>query len=390
VDGRWKLLSTGTADREEAQGVCHRMATIAKEATPGPVPKGDSGEILAAGLKLLQAATAGELTEEVGRAFVDRLLTATNQDRLKSETTRDFLKRWLRSKREENAKGTADTYSSTVSLFLQAIGPKADRPIAGITKRDIEGFRDARKQEVGATTVQGDLRCLKAAFNQATMDGLMPANPASTVKKPPGTAKKRQHFTIEEIGSLLREAPSDEWRTMILLGAFSGLRLGDAQRLTWDSVNFDRGTLHFTPQKTERRRLEADLDPSEEIPMHPALQSHLERLAGDSGGPISPTLAKRQLNGKSGLSNTFSGIVRAAGIEAAPEGDAQMGKRRFNPKTYHSLRHSFVSLMAVEGVSPELRQKLAGHSSEKVHAGYTHHELAQLSEAIGKIPSPVL
>jgi hypothetical protein len=31
--------------------------------------------------------------------------------------------------------------------------------------------------------------------------------------------------------------------------------------------------------------------------------------------------------------------------------------------------------------------KLTGHSSKDVHRGYTHHELATLRQAIGRIPS---
>jgi hypothetical protein len=41
--------------------------------------------------------------------------------------------------------------------------------------------------------------------------------------------------------------------------------------------------------------------------------------------------------------------------------------------------------MANEGVSKELRMKLAGHTSEDVATGYTHHEMARLSEAINTI-----
>ena len=42
--------------------------------------------------------------------------------------------------------------------------------------------------------------------------------------------------------------------------------------------------------------------------------------------------------------------------------------------------------MANAGVSFELRQKLAGHSDEDVHQGYTHHELKVLRAAVERIP----
>jgi integrase len=51
------------------------------------------------------------------------------------------------------------------------------------------------------------------------------------------------------------------------------------------------------------------------------------------------------------------------------------------------LRHSFTSVLANAGVSPELRMKLTGHSSEAVHRGYTHHELDTLKAAVSKLPA---
>jgi integrase len=50
------------------------------------------------------------------------------------------------------------------------------------------------------------------------------------------------------------------------------------------------------------------------------------------------------------------------------------------------LRRSFISGLANAGVSPDVRQKLAGHADARVHAGYTHHEIETLRAAIGKLP----
>ncbi len=45
--------------------------------------------------------------------------------------------------------------------------------------------------------------------------------------------------------------------------------------------------------------------------------------------------------------------------------------RASNSKTFHGLRHSFISGLANAGVSPEIRQKLAGHAALKC-TGFTH------------------
>jgi integrase len=163
---------------------------------------------------------------------------------------------------------------------------------------------------------------------------------------------------------------------VIQLSFYAGLRLGDAVRLDWQAVDFSKGLITFKAQKTKRM---------ESLPIHPKLRRHLEKIAGDTGGAISPTLARQSIAGRSGLSRQFLNIVNEAGL-GAPEGEKLEGnRRRFTSKTFHSLRHGFVSAMANEGVSKELRMKLAGHTSEDVATGYTHHELQRLQDAVNTI-----
>ena len=61
--------------------------------------------------------------------------------------------------------------------------------------------------------------------------------------------------------------------------------------------------------------------------------------------------------------------------------------RATNSKTFHALRHTFISSLANAGVPPDIRQKLAGHADPKVHESYTHHEMETLRGAIAMLPS---
>jgi integrase len=55
-------------------------------------------------------------------------------------------------------------------------------------------------------------------------------------------------------------------------------------------------------------------------------------------------------------------------------------------RSFHAMRHSFISALANANVTPELRMKLAGHKSEKIHSGYTHHERSVLKAAMDSHP----
>jgi site-specific recombinase XerD len=62
------------------------------------------------------------------------------------------------------------------------------------------------------------------------------------------------------------------------------------------------------------------------------------------------------------------------------------GGRTLSSLSFHSLRHSFNNAMANAGISQEVRQKLAGHTSAETNQVYTHHELEALRAAVAVIP----
>lgn len=378
--GKWRLVSTKTEVRAEALAVCARLETLAKQTAPkteDTVPAEDSGELLEAGLKLIQTAKAGALSEATARDFVNRVLKASGAEaEIAGETVRDFFKNWMAGKEVGSARDTFLRYRSTVDLFVAALGKRASLTLTAIRSKDIETFRDSRLKEVGTTTVTDDLKIIRTAFNRARRQGMIHANPCEAVDFPKGEAQVREPFTVQEVGLLVQEAPK-EWKTVILLGFYAGLRLGDAVRLDWRSVDFEKGMLTFKAQKTGKQ---------ESLPIHPTLAAHLGKIAGDTGGKISPSLAKLSISGRSGLSRQFLDIVREAGLDTGAEEKKREGKRRrFTAKTFHSLRHGFVASMANAGVSKELRMKLAGHTTDAVASGYTHHEAARLREAVEAI-----
>lgn len=380
ADGRWRLVSTGCRDKAEAKIVCARFESLARgEWARGAVPSSQTGELIEAGLALIRSSATGRLTEAAARAFCDRVLRASGtSDGLPSESLRAFADNWLAGVALSRTPATAQRYRGTIAQFLVSLGKRAEEPIAAITPRDVERFRDARLREVGPTTARHDVKIVRTLFNRARRQGLIILNPAEAVDAPSRETQQREPFTAAEVSALVAVA-SKEWRTVILLGFYAGLRLGDAARLTWASVDLTNGLLRLRAQKTGRM---------ETIPLHPVLQRHLESIAGDESGAISPGLSRQVISGRSGLSRQFLAIVRSAGLDAGAEAERPGGKRRrFTARTFHSLRHGFVSELANRGVSKELRMKLAGHSTVAVADGYTHLEMGVLRDAVCQLPS---
>jgi len=104
--------------------------------------------------------------------------------------------------------------------------------------------------------------------------------------------------------------------------------------------------------------------------------------------PLFPSLYGKRTGGKYGLSNQFASIVREAGITHRVTERHGRGRTTVS-KSFHSLRHGLITSLANAGVPPDVRQKIAGHSSDKVHAVYSHHTTALLRSAVDSLPSVV-
>jgi integrase len=232
-----------------------------------------------------------------------------------------------------------------------------------------------------AKTVNLAKDILNIPFEAARRQGVISFNPVAAVSnlrtRKEDADSKREAFSHEEIVALVSSAEGD-WRGAIILAATSGLRLGDIARLQWSSVDLEAGVCRVTTGKTGTRVV---------LPIHPDFEDwlSLEKQRGIGKAPVFPQLAAGRIDGAGGLSNQFGAIVKKAGIRRQIIPGAGKGRTTAS-KSFHSLRHAFVSGLANSDVASDLRMRLAGHSDSKTHRDYTHHELATLRAAIEKLP----
>ena len=190
----------------------------------------------------------------------------------------------------------------------------------------------------------------------------------------------KEPFTLEQIKALLRAAKGD-WRGAIIVALYSGMRLKDVANLRWENVDLPNKWLSFKAGKTRQRI---------KIPMHDTLHEFLlEMPAPDSEKEfLFPSLAGKSTSGESGLSQAFKRIMEQAKVrgEIVRERQGESG-RSVSTLSFHSLRHTLVSLMANAGVPVEVRQKFTGHASAEMNQHYTHHEIETLRAAVEKLPT---
>lgn len=332
-------------------------------------------------------AREGNLSEAQTRKILSEILEKSSGEKLNTSTVREFLSAWVNSKSVTKASGTALRYRHTVESFLKHLGKRADANLQNLRPAELEAFRDLQIEEgKSAVTANMVIKTLRVPLNVARRQGIIFTNPAEAVEILPAESSSKDVFTPEQIRKLL-DASETEWRGLILIARYCGLRLGDASRLNWENIHAENGqmVLRFYPQKTRRGAVRRE----HEIPLHPKVQEFLLRLPVKSkkaDAPLLPTLSKQRLSGCNGLSAQFQKIMAKAGVFSKEDPRKRIGKgRRFNNLTFHSLRHTFISRLANAGVPQEMRMKLSGHTSE-VHQRYTHHELYALRSAMLQAP----
>ena len=197
---------------------------------------------------------------------------------------------------------------------------------------------------------------LGTAWKVFQRHGKAKENPWGLVRVERNRAEERtgRAFTdaeIQAIRSVAREVGCD-WEGAILIALYTGLRQGDATHLRWADIDFELGVIRVRPSKTRRHGVEVVL------PMHPVLRSWLEGRGGAARGEwVTPLRVGRRV-GDVG----FNEVLRRAGVVA----------REGEKLSFHCFRHTFVTRLAEAGVAPDVRMRLAGHTSAANHAIYTH------------------
>ncbi len=190
----------------------------------------------------------------------------------------------------------------------------------------------------------------------------------------------RREFSIEELKRIMSaaERAGKMWKTLFSIGIYTGLRLGDCCTLDWSDVNLERGIIQLVPRKTRKHAHGRPVT----IPIHPALA---EAIGASGTGPVLPDISS-WYNGMEHwrISKGLETVFKDAGIKTSVKIE---GRRYATPDaTFHSLRHTFVSLSVNAGVPLPIVQSIVGHSSTAMTRHYYHENEEKLRQAVEAIP----
>ena len=250
--------------------------------------------------------------------------------------------------------------------------------LQGITQELIEGFKAYRlKEGVTPRTVNVDLNCISNMLKIAKEWSYVVATTKTTKLRE--TRKMPRFFFDEEIKRLFDNS-SRYLQSIITMGLNSGLRAGEMTNLKWSDIDFHnkliyvKNSIIFNTKGCEDRA----------IPINSTLHQELLFLKEYYIDPLHDRVMRRnnnqmkyvfchQMGGKmDNIGKAFKRLVTHLGM----------------PDTsLHTMRHSFASHLAMNGVDIVTIKELLGHKDIKVTMIYAHLTDAHKKNSIEKIAS---
>lgn len=383
--------TTGQTNRKKALAVAVDMERNAQGVL-------QAGSDKAQRAKAILAEACAEIDRETftlasARKYLAQLGKLATGEEMTTFTIESWIAEWIRRKSRDSSKSTMARYSGHTEAFLEWLGnERSKKPLESITPHDARLWRDSL-QDAGrkGKTVLSYTKDIGAVYRAAIREGLVSFNPFTALDAiDTSDSQDRKPFVIKEVAALMKVAPNWEWRGLILVAAFTGLRLGDSSRIRWDSIDLDAKLISLIPSKNRKKKKVVN------IPIQSDLLEFLKN-APTCGGKLEtaifPTLSITEVGDRNGLSSTFVKIMKDAGVDRGKpsrvlsEGES-MGKGRVTyERGFHSFRHTFTAWLRKAKVPEEDRMALTGHSTRESHQIYSHEDEEALKNAIAKLPS---
>ena len=256
--------------------------------------------------------------------------------------------------------------------------------LAGVTSGMIGEYLACLRANVCASTYNSRVCILREIFRVLADKAGLEEDPWRGVRLRPDDSHSRRELTMDELGRLVDAAckSGTEWHKLILIGIYTGMRLGDCCQLDWSSINLAQGIIQLIPQKTKRHAHGKPVT----IPIHSALcQALVDGGNVKTFGPVLPTVFDLYQRMRWRISQELARIFARANITMSVRLE---GRNRKTPEaTFHSLRHTFVSFAANAGVPLHVVQSIVGHESTAMTRHYYHENIDALKSAVAAIPT---
>lgn len=261
------------------------------------------------------------------------------------------------------AQSTRRIYQDALKNFERIIG--VPNLLLDVTPTIIHNWQNKRRIEMAGkrstilspTSINMELRCLKAFFEHAKDMKLLTTNPAESINyltiEKSAEEEEHQHLSHEQIRVLLEATKSsEEINLMAHIYIFAGLRCQEGTHLRWQDIDFNRNILSIKAWGGWTLKDHED----REMPINPELFKALQAAPRNSE-LVCP--GKYGIRERCAVGRAFNRIYSKTSLPFSG---------------VHVLRHTCITHLVNSGVPIPIVQKWVGHANSKTTEGYIHRD----------------
>lgn len=239
-----------------------------------------------------------------------------------SAKLKEFLDEYVKLRTDVKA-DTKTVYGHTIRNLVTFFGE--EKRLFDITEADaIEWRLNLKEQGLADNTVRRRSGIAKQFFSHAEKKKLIESNPFLDLAAAIQENREREYFvTSQDAQAVIEAAPDAEWRMIIALSRYGGLRCpSEILKLKWSDIDYEAGKILITSPKTEHHPGKA----TRIIPLFPELAPYIDEcfeLAKEKAKYV----ITRYRSSKQNLRSTFEKIQKRAKLEQWP-------------KPFHNMRAS--------------------------------------------------
>ena len=298
---------------------------------------------------------------------------------------------WRKSPRRRDVSAELEEdYAREIARFVKWAGKGVE--MAAVDDAMAERYAVELGRQVSGNTYNKHLVTLTAAWRAVGRAAGVRGNPWADLPRKRKDTHSRRSLTKEEVAKVLALAEG-ELRSLVLVGLWTGLRLGDACRLKWDAFKADGAVEVKTAKTGAVVRLPAAALLSELRNVTGGHKTDIEnaktpiKAGGDNvrSGYVMPELAAAygRKSTRSEVSKKISALFERAGLTVR---EKRKGWHQSRPTaSFHSLRHTFVTRCVEAGVPVAVVRELVGHTRETMTMHYTHISAEAMEAALSAL-----
>lgn len=280
-----------------------------------------------------------------------------------SNSFSSFTEEFLQYAEATYAKTSVDIFKVALRNFQSIVG---DCQLASLNYRHVDLYKADRLRLVKPTTVNIELRSLRAILNVAVRWGMLEANPFSKMRQVRIPERMPLSFSKEDFQKFMQAVGDHCMRDVFLFGVITGMRRGEILNLKWSDIDFQEKLAYIQSSTTYRVKAGR----RRTIPLGDTAMRLLERRFATRQSDLVFDYNGESFKGDH-IAKRFKRFVRKAGLSEGLH--------------FHSLRHTFATWLVQDRVSIYEIQKLLGHSDISVTQIYSHLVSSELHDAVNKI-----